>query len=78
MIDKDGNIFDKATGKMLGKLSKKNLAKWLEWLKAIGKLSCIGDVLIFRDWINTTGHALMPENPFFDSPDPDPKDQYWL
>jgi len=38
VVDKDGNIYDKTTGKQIGKLSKKGLAKWSKFLKKFGPL----------------------------------------
>ncbi|NLS53472.1 hypothetical protein [Hafnia alvei] len=44
-----GKIFDKSTGKEICSLSKKSLAKWTEFLGKIGKLSFIGDIVIFHN-----------------------------
>ncbi len=49
VIDKKGQIYNKSTGKELCSLSKKSLVKWTEFLKKIGKLSIVGDVLTLHD-----------------------------
>uniref|UniRef100_UPI002ED9EA80 RHS repeat domain-containing protein n=1 Tax=Enterobacterales TaxID=91347 RepID=UPI002ED9EA80 len=49
VIDKDGNIYDKSTGKYRCALGKKSLAKWTEFLKGIGKISAIGDLFFMQD-----------------------------
>ena len=43
VVDKDGNVYDKTTGKQVGKLSKKGLTKWAKFLKKLGPLAvCVG------------------------------------
>ncbi|HCD1258082.1 TPA: hypothetical protein JD854_RS23875 [Citrobacter amalonaticus] len=49
VIDKDGRIYDKSSGKERCVLPKKSLSKWLGFLKKIGKLSIVGDASMFHD-----------------------------
>jgi len=49
VIDKNGKIFDKSTGKEICSLSKKSLVKWTEFLGKIGKLSLVGDIVMLHD-----------------------------
>ena len=49
VIDKDGRIYDKSSGKERCSLPKKSLTKWSDFLKKIGKLSIVGDAFMLHD-----------------------------
>jgi RHS repeat-associated protein len=70
VIDKEGKIYDKSTGVEQGQLPKKQLARYLEFLKKIGKLSIVGDLLQLKDLIDSVCHVASPGNPFCDPPPP--------
>jgi RHS repeat-associated protein len=46
VVDTDGNIYDKTTGKQIGKLSKKGIVRWTKFLKKLSPLGlCLGFIL---------------------------------
>jgi RHS repeat-associated protein len=74
VVDRDGKIYDKTTGKQVGQLSKKGLEKWFEFLKRIGKLGLVGDLILFKELVDQTCAVAMPGNPFCSPPPLDPCD----
>ncbi|WP_459874095.1 hypothetical protein, partial [Endothiovibrio diazotrophicus] len=53
VIDANGNIYDKNTKKKIGKLSKKNLGRWTDFLKKIGKLGLLGDLFFVKQLVDS-------------------------
>ncbi|MDA8093409.1 MAG: RHS repeat-associated core domain-containing protein, partial [Betaproteobacteria bacterium] len=66
LLDIHGNIYDRTTGKIISRLPKKELAKWLDFLDSIGKLGAVGDFFFFKDWVDHTCAVADPGNPYCD------------
>lgn len=64
VVDTQGKIYDKTTGKEISQLSKKGTNAWLDFLKKIGKLGLVGDFFFFKDWVDSTCAVVDPGNPF--------------
>lgn len=64
VVDKDGNIYNKTTGKVIGQLSNQGMKRWLDFLKGINKLSIVGDALFLQDLTCNVMNQMDPGNPF--------------
>ncbi len=71
VIDTEGKIYDKSTKGEIGQLPKKQLARYLDFLKKIGKLSIVGDLFLLKDLVNNVCQIGSPGNPFCDPPPED-------